>query len=143
MRRFIPYFATSTVVPRWLYRALEIWIVLEALWVTFLAIHLPPSYDAAHWDLAWVGLDVAQLVALGGVVVSGLRNRPSVVLFSMSSGVLMMVDAWFDVTTAHRGGAWPSAIAAAFEVPFAVVLFWAAFSLLPKTPLLTDRRLDD
>ena len=104
MRRFIPYFATSTVVPRWLYRALEIWIVLEALWVTFLAIHLPPSYDAAHWDLAWVGLDVAQLVALGGVVVSGLRNRPSVVLFSMSSGVLMMVEAWFDVTTAHRGG---------------------------------------
>ena len=33
-------------------------------WIVFLALTLPPQYDATHWQLLWVGYDVAEVSVL-------------------------------------------------------------------------------
>lgn len=112
--------------PRRVLHALTVWIALEAAWIVFLGFHLPRYYSAAHWDLAWVGVDVAELVSLAGAVATAHRRHHSFALFAAAAGTLFLVDAWFDVTTARHGSARGSMIAAGFEIPFAVFLWWAA-----------------
>lgn len=103
---------------------LTAWIAVEAAWIVYIGFRLPITYDAAHWDLVWVGVDVAQLLALLGSVVAGRRAHHSFSLFTSTAATLFIVDAWVDIVTSHRGGVWGSATTACFEVPFALFLWW-------------------
>ena len=128
MSRFLPHdiHEGSLLLPRRVLHALTVWILLEAAWIVFLGFHLPRFYSAAHWDLAWVGVDGAELVALIGAVVAARRHHHSFALFASTAGTLFALDAWFDVTTAHQGSARGSLLAAAFEIPFAMFLWWSS-----------------
>ena len=107
--------------PRRILHALTVWILLEAAWIVFLGFHLPRYYSAAHWDLAWVGVDGAELVALIGAVVAARRRHHSFAIFASAAGSLFALDAWFDVTTARRGSSRGSLLAAAFEIPLSLI----------------------
>jgi len=53
------------------------------------------------------------------------RRRAILSLFATAAGTLLLVDAWFDVTTARRGDLLQSVLfALVLEVPWATVLFW-------------------
>jgi hypothetical protein len=53
------------------------------------------------------------------------RGRALLILFATVAGTLLLVDAWFDVTTARRGGVAQSLIfALVIEIPSAMFLFW-------------------
>jgi hypothetical protein len=106
---------------------MAVWIVVETVWVVILGWRLPRHYNAAHWNLAWVGLDLLQVLMLIGVVVAAHRTHHTFALFASSAGALVFADAWFDTTTAHRGGTIVSALTACLEVPFAVFLWWSAY----------------
>jgi hypothetical protein len=101
--------------------------LLETAWIVYVGVRLPRHYVANHWDLAWVGLDVAQVVMLLASAWAAWRRRALLILFATSSGTLMVLDAWFDVTTA-RGGDFDQSLilALAIEIPFALGLFWVS-----------------
>ena len=114
--------------------ALVIACIALGAWTIGLALTLPRRYDAAHWNLAWVGFDVALLVGLASTAWAAWRRRAIIVLFATATATLMCADAWFDVTTARSSDLWVSAAQAIFlEVPFAIFLMYVVVRVLSHT----------
>ncbi|WP_203590524.1 hypothetical protein [Streptomyces sp. SID13031] len=94
-------------------------------WVLILAVTLPPTYSADHWQLAWIGLDLA-IAATAGLTAFLLHRRdPRAALAAVAAGTLLVADAWFDVTTAGPGLDHNLALAQALilEAPLAILAF--------------------
>jgi hypothetical protein len=86
---------------------------------------LPRRYDAAHWNLAWIGYDVALLLGLAATAWAAWRRRAIIVIFATITATLMCADAWFDTTTARSTDLGVSIVQAIFvELPFAFFLFY-------------------
>lgn len=102
--------------------------IAELLWVIYLGWTLPRHYVANHWEVAWVGLDVAEIGMLLATAWAAWRQRAVVILFSIVLATLLIVDAWFDITTARRGDLLQGALLAVFvEIPLAALLLWIAW----------------
>ena len=94
-------------------------------WIIVLGLTLPRKYVATHWNLAWVGFDLALLAGLVATAWAAWRRRAVVVLFATATSTLMFADAWFDVTTARSRDLWVSVFQSLFiEVPFAIFLLY-------------------
>jgi hypothetical protein len=116
------------VVPR---RAVARWIMpvyaLLALaivpWIVWLAWNLPERSVSAHYRLAWVGFDVLLCGALARTAYLAWRRSPFVVNVASATAALLVVDAWFDVTTSPGGSdLLASAMLAIFiELPLAAL----------------------
>ena len=90
------------------------------VWAVDVGIDLPRHYVANHRDLAWVGLDYAQITMLMGAAGAGPRRRNLMVVFATAT--LLVVDAWFHATTARRGHLFKSVVLAVLvEMPSALV----------------------
>jgi len=99
----------------------------ETAWTIYIGWRLPRHYVADHWYLAWVGLDVAQVVMLLCAAWAAWQRRALLILFASSAATLLLIDAWFDVTTARRGDFAQSLVMAlVLEVPWSLILFWVA-----------------
>ena len=112
--------------------------VLETGWTILLAVELPRHYVAIHWDLAWVGLDTAQVVFLLLSAWAAWRRRAILIQFANTCATLLIVDAWFDVTTARYSDVRQSVLSLIVELPSAAFLFWISFNTarrLASTPL--------
>ena len=68
-------------------------------WVVYLAVTLPRHSTATHYRLAWVGFDCFLAMALGRTAYLGYRRRPQAELTAVVTATLLLVDAWFDITT--------------------------------------------
>jgi hypothetical protein len=103
-------------------------------WSVYLGMSLPNRYVAPHWTLTWVGFDVILAVLFAGTAVLGLLRRELVALTAFASGVLLLCDAWFDITTANAHDR-PLSIFTALvaEGPIAVVLISSALRLVRVT----------
>jgi hypothetical protein len=97
-------------------------------WLGYLAMSLPGTAQAAHWATAWTGLDALEIAGLVG---SGLllrrpgpQARAAVSATAAATAALLLVDAWFDVTTAATSQDLTSAIVLAVlaELPMATLL---------------------
>lgn len=97
---------------------------LEVAWTIFIAIQLPRHYVANHWDLAWVGLDSAQVVFLLLTAWAAWRRRAILMLFANTAATLLLMDAWFDVTTARYRDLGQSLLSLTVELPSAIFLLW-------------------
>lgn len=131
---------------RWsILRLLVVGALVEGVWTVYVGIDLPRHYVANHWDLAWVGLDTTQIAMLVGAAWAGWRRSNLMVVFATASATLLVVDAWFDVTTARRGDLFQSVVLAILvEVPSALVLLWVALRVLRRgvtTPPSAPRRV--
>jgi hypothetical protein len=103
-------------------------------WIVYLEVSLPKQYVARHWTLTWVGFDVILGVLFASTAVLGMLRRELVALTAFASGVLLLCDAWFDITTASahdRPFSIFSAVAA--EIPIALVLISSALRLVRVT----------
>lgn len=92
-------------------------------WLYVLATGLPATATAAHWPVAWVGLDALEalgLIATGLLAARGDRRHA---LAAAATATLLVVDAWFDTTTAAPGGDFATAVAMALgaELPLATL----------------------
>jgi hypothetical protein len=121
----------SQLVPRTrrdrLLVALLMGAVGEIAWCIYLGLALPPHYVAHHWALAWIGLDIAEVSMLFASAWAAWRQRALLILFTIVGATLVLLDAWFDVTTANHGDLAQSLVLAFFlEVPSAVALLWVA-----------------
>ncbi|MFF4897915.1 hypothetical protein [Streptomyces sp. NPDC001068] len=97
-------------------------------WLYVLATGLPDAVTAAHWPVTWVGVDSLEAVALiatGVLAARGDRRHP---VAAAMAGTLLVVDAWFDITTAAAGSDLVTAAAMAFcaELPLACLCGWLA-----------------
>ena len=100
-------------------------------WTGYLSATLPSKHLAHHWQVAWVGLDLAEVFALVATFVALLRNSPAVTVLASIAGTLLVCDAWFDVVTARPGSdlAWALGFALFAELPLAALCFWIAFEV--------------
>jgi hypothetical protein len=107
-------------------------------WTIYLGYSLPSRQPSPHYNIAWAGFDVLELVALGATGLFALRRSKYLAVASATGATLLVVDAWFDVMTSPRQQV-PVAIALAvlIELPLAAVCGWLSY----HTESLTDRRL--
>ncbi|MEV5276463.1 hypothetical protein [Streptomyces sp. NPDC051994] len=91
-------------------------------WMVVLAKTLPQTTEVSNWSTAWIGLDALLAVGLTGTGVLLRRNDPRVAQVAAATAALLVMDAWFDVTTAAPGSELATALtlALAAELPMAV-----------------------
>jgi hypothetical protein len=92
-------------------------------WTLYLTFALPSRHVTFHYELAWVGFDLALTVSFTLTAWAGFRGSHWLVPAAAVTGTMLLCDAWFDVVTSQSGGEMWEAIAEAAlaELPLAVV----------------------
>ncbi len=92
-------------------------------WIVVLATRLPSTHAAPHWNLTWVGFDVALTLVLVAVAAAAWRHSPWLEGAATAAAALLLVDAWFDVTTSKPGIEFAASLAEAIlvELPIAIL----------------------
>ncbi|GAC1382163.1 MAG: hypothetical protein NVSMB48_11810 [Marmoricola sp.] len=110
-------------------------------WTIYLGITLPDRYVVQDWTLTWTGFDVILTLMFAATAVLAFLRRQLVIVASFSSGVLLLCDAWFDLTTSHGDDRLQAlGFALGVELPVGIFLVYAALQLLRAT---TERLLLD
>jgi hypothetical protein len=101
-------------------------------WLVVLAISLPGSARAAHWAVAWVGLDAMEGVSLLATGWLLTRQDERCSLTAAITATLVLADAWFDVTTAAGPAEITAVLMAVFiEIPVSLVCATVAVRCFP------------
>ncbi|MFE2480567.1 LPXTG cell wall anchor domain-containing protein [Streptomyces sp. NRRL F-2747] len=90
-------------------------------WMVVLAKTLPQTAEVSNWSTAWIGLDAMLAAGLSGTGLLLGRDDPRAAPLAAATAALLVMDAWFDVTTAAPGSARAAAVALAVcaELPLA------------------------
>lgn len=114
--------------PRWVAPLFGLGALVLVPWIVYLGFELPEQNVARHWDVTWVGFDIALLFALARTAWLAWKGRRQMELPAIAAGTLLLVDAWFDITTAGTTRDLIQAIvsAAVVEIPLAMLAFWIA-----------------
>jgi hypothetical protein len=67
--------------------------------IVMLAVTLPDRAVIGHWTLAWAGFAILVAFGLLATAVCVLCNSPWTVVAASATGVIVFVDAWFDLMT--------------------------------------------
>jgi hypothetical protein len=102
-------------------------------WLAQLGCSLPRTATVAHWNVAWVGLDVLEAIGLfttGRFIARGDRRYA---VTATLTGTALLIDAWFDIlTTASQSGLLTAVVMAGLvELPLSCVCFFLAFRAVP------------
>jgi len=108
---------------RWVVPLFGLAALLLLPWIVLLVFALPSTQQAAHWDIAWAGFDIALALLLFTVAAAACRRSPWLEGAATAAATLLFVDAWFDVlTSSTRTELWISILEAAFvELPLAIL----------------------
>lgn len=102
-------------------------------WTVNLAYVLPVRHLSHNWDVTWVGLDVAEMIAMVMTGVFGLRKSKLIVLSAAATGTLLIVDAWFDTLSSSASNREMALIlAAGVEIPLAIISFAISYKFLVR-----------
>lgn len=114
-------------------------------WIVYLALTLPRSYRAAHWDVLWVGFDVALVLVLISTAVSAWWRSQLMAPLLLVAATLLLCDAWFDVVTSFgRPDGWVSVVTAVCgELPLASAFLWLYRRIVLRTIAEARRRGGD
>jgi hypothetical protein len=98
--------------------------------IVLLAVALPSTHRAEHWDVAWAGFDVMLALLLLAVAITAWRRSTWLEGAASAAATLLFVDAWFDVLTSSTQPERVMAIveAVVVELPLAVVCLLVARS---------------
>lgn len=118
----------SIVVPRWFGLAVAAGAVLFVPWIVYLAIELPTRVRTSHYDLMWVGFDVAMWAVLVGLAIAAVRRSTWTEPLAVCAATFLVLDAWFDIITSdsREDLIWSVLSAALIELPAAAVCAWIA-----------------
>jgi hypothetical protein len=110
-------------------------------WVFILASTLPSTTRAEHWPAAWTGIDGMEAAGLITTGVALIRSHRWLCLPAAVTSALLVVDAWFDITTSAPGPAATVAIALAIfpELPMAGLCAVLAVRNAPVPPPAPSR----
>ena len=109
----------------WLYTAAAL-VLLP--WIAYLAVTLPRRNLDLHYRAAWVGFDCLLAFALVRTAYMAFRVDQRVQFPAIATATLLVVDAWFDITTAGNRSQLLQALllAAFFELPAAFFSLYLA-----------------
>lgn len=95
------------------------------LWLGYLSVMLAVGGTARNWQLAWIGLDAAEVTALLSTTWAAWRARQLLIPAALITGTLLLVDAWFDVVLSWGTDQERLSVLTAvlIEIPLAA-LFW-------------------
>jgi len=98
-------------------------------WTVVLALSLPKENLEHHYRLTWVGFDLIEVLAIGLTAYLAFRLDARVLVPATVVATLLVVDAWFDVTTSTNSNAATGALilALAVELPAAAFSLWVAY----------------
>ncbi len=106
-------------------------------WIVYLGLSLPSRQVSSHYDVAWVGFDVLELLALSATGFFALRRSRYLAVTAASAATLLVVDAWFDILTSPGRQVIQSIVlAVVIELPLAGICAWLSY----KTEHLAERR---
>jgi hypothetical protein len=110
-------------LPRWVVLLLALVAVFLVPWTLYLTFTLPSRHVTLHYDLGWVGFDIALAVSFAATAWAAFRGSQWLVPLAAVTGTMLLCDAWFDVVTSHPGSEmWEAIVEAAFaELPLAAV----------------------
>ncbi len=103
-----------------------------AAWIGILAVTLPRYYRSGGWRGAWVGFDLALLVAFAVTGWAAWKRRQVLIICLVVLATLLCCDAWFDVVLDARTRGFELSLLSAvcIELPL------AAFAVLGARRLL-------
>ncbi|TAM91789.1 MAG: hypothetical protein EPN43_03540 [Jatrophihabitans sp.] len=132
----------SLDLPRWLGPLAACCVVGFVPWIVYLGMTLPERSHARHYDIAWLGFDSAMCAVLAVLAVVALRRHPATGPVAAVAATMLVVDAWFDVTTAASESDFVIALVLALvgEIPLAIVCGWSAVNA-ERTRARAYRRL--
>jgi hypothetical protein len=115
-------------LPRWLGPLAVLCVIGLVPWIVYLAMVLPHHARSVHYDIAWVGFDIAMWFVLAALAWCAIRRRPATAQLAAVAAMMLIVDAWFDVVTTANPSQRTYAIASAaiVEIPLAVLCAWVA-----------------
>jgi hypothetical protein len=123
--RHRPIVAAAPPRPRWRQRLPGLALLVSGVgmvpWLTYLAIALPARASVTHWSAAWVGLDIMEAIGLAATGWLVRRGDPRRCLAAAATAMLLLADAWFDISTAGSGLTQAVAMAACAELPMAAL----------------------
>jgi hypothetical protein len=132
-------------LPRWVAPLLFLVALGLGPWTLYLTYTLPSRHLTSHYDLAWVGFDVALLVAFALTGWSAYRSTKWLIPAAAVTGTMLLCDAWFDVITSTGAGERLEALleAGLAELPLAAVcayIVWDAERFTGSLPVKRWRR---
>ncbi|MGH9081236.1 MAG: hypothetical protein ACRDYE_14395 [Acidimicrobiales bacterium] len=109
----------------WLYTAAAVALLP---WIVYLAATLPRRNLDLHYRAAWVGFDLLLGFAIVRTAYMAFRLDQRVQFSATATATLLIVDAWFDVTTSgSRTQIFVALVLAAFiEIPAAIFSLYLA-----------------
>ena len=120
--------ADNSLIVRWAGPAFVLCSVILIPWTIYLGLSLPDRQLSPHYNIAWVGFDVLELIALGTTGYFALRHSRYLALTSAAAATLLVVDAWFDIMTSPRNQILQAIILALIvELPLAAVCGWLSY----------------
>ncbi len=109
----------------WLYAGAA---VILFPWIGFLAVTLPKRQFDLHYRAAWVGFDLLLVLAIVRTAYMAFRVDQRVQFPATATATLLIVDAWFDMTTSGSHAQFLEAfvLAVFIEIPAAVFSIYVA-----------------
>ena len=131
--------------PRWVAYLLIIVAVCLGPWTLYLTYTLPSRHVTSHYDLAWVGFDIALALAFAATGWCAYRATKWLAPAATVTGTMLLCDAWFDVITSSGAGERLEAMLEAgfAEVPLAALcgyIVWDTERFTGSLPVKRWRR---
>ena len=110
-------------LPRWVVLVLGLVAVFLIPWTLYLTFTLPSRHVTLHYDVGWVGFDIALAVSFAATAWAAFRGSQWLVPLAAVTGTMLLCDAWFDIVTSRPGGEMWEAVAEAVlvELPLAAL----------------------
>jgi hypothetical protein len=113
--------------PAWVAPAFAAFAIVMVPWIAYLAVTLPRA-TRTYERGPWVGYDIALMLVLAVTAILAWRGSSRVAFATAVTATLLVVDAWFDVTTSIGHAAFTSALAmSVVEIGLAAVCVWIAY----------------
>ena len=90
-------------LPRWITGLLALVALGLVPWTLWLTFSLPSKHVTRHYDLAWVGFDVALAAMFAVTAHAGWRRSWLLPPLAGATAAMLVCDAWFDIVTSAPG----------------------------------------
>jgi hypothetical protein len=112
-------------------------------WMFVLGFTLPSTSTTHAWGVTWIGLDVAEAIALAISGWAAWRGRHLLIPAALVTGTLLLCDAWFDMALSWGTAGFTRSVLTAviIELPLAVLLWLIAFRLIRATLMAVRQRI--
>jgi hypothetical protein len=98
-------------------------------WTLYLTFTLPSRHVTFHYDLAWVGFDVALAASFAATAWAAFRGSQWLVPLAAVTATMLCCDVWFDIVTSRSGSEMWEAVAEAVlvELPLAALCVFIVY----------------